>query len=441
MVERVQRVRHITADADNFVGLQGEFTAVTDTIGLRVHDGVTPGGYPVVMQNQPIVGTTLQALATVQVGTQLYFGSDTTTYINSPAADEIGVSIGGSQKVLISATAFVIDETLQVITTATGSDGLSYQNLSSGVNARAEVLAVNDAGHDVRLGAASSGHTGPIFTNGPVGEQTYIGINLVGPLTIGQIGGNFFGQITHTGQLAWGQHADVANNNIAALGGSVVVGMQGLDYAQDLSTYTSFLVIGGNNATPGTSPNAPSIVFSENHDTDSRNFGITNSGRQRGKLSFFVAGGVNANPFSGNEVMAFDGNGNVQVPTITTTASAANAVFDGSNRNNMLRSVSSGRYKKNVRYITAQDVTDKFMQLKPCLFNSNIETDNQELDHYGLIAEDEAQVEPNLVTYIDMDGQLIPDGVQYDRHIPGLIAIIQQHENTINQLKTLAGIE
>ena len=44
MADRVQHIRHPTATADTFQGLEGELTVDTTRKALRVHDGTTPGG-------------------------------------------------------------------------------------------------------------------------------------------------------------------------------------------------------------------------------------------------------------------------------------------------------------------------------------------------------------------------------------------------------------
>ena len=44
MVKKVQRVRHNSADADAYIGLEGELTLDLDAGEIRMHDGSTPGG-------------------------------------------------------------------------------------------------------------------------------------------------------------------------------------------------------------------------------------------------------------------------------------------------------------------------------------------------------------------------------------------------------------
>lgn len=45
MAERRQFIRQTPADAEEFIGLEGEIVIETETFLIRVHDGITPGGY------------------------------------------------------------------------------------------------------------------------------------------------------------------------------------------------------------------------------------------------------------------------------------------------------------------------------------------------------------------------------------------------------------
>jgi hypothetical protein len=120
---------------------------------------------------------------------------------------------------------------------------------------------------------------------------------------------------------------------------------------------------------------------------------------------------------------------------IGTTASAANAFLDSGSSNNLLRSTSSRRYKRDVDDLPAEAV-ERVLRLRPVRYRSNAQHDRRDWSWYGLIAEDVAAIEPRLVHY-DADGQ--PDGVQYDRIAVLLLAVIKQQESRIAALEARLG--
>lgn len=88
--------------------------------------------------------------------------------------------------------------------------------------------------------------------------------------------------------------------------------------------------------------------------------------------------------------------GAVAFPGVSTTASAANAFLDGAASNNLLRSTSSLRYKKDVEPIEDK-YADAILNLLPIWYRSKAEADNPEWGWYGLGAEDVAKIDPRLV--------------------------------------------
>ena len=143
-----------------------------------------------------------------------------------------------------------------------------------------------------------------------------------------------------------------------------------------------------------------------------------------------------------------------------TTASAANAYLDNatSPANQLKRSTSSGRYKKDVETLDSAH-SDNVLKFRPVWFRSSIESDRQDWSHYGLIAEEVAKIDPRLVHYgyrdedydlvedVSPDGEkiprrvlkdgakLVPDGVQYDRLTVLLIDQIQRLNKRIEKLE------
>lgn len=107
--------------------------------------------------------------------------------------------------------------------------------------------------------------------------------------------------------------------------------------------------------------------------------------------------------------------GAVSFPSIGTTASAANAFVDGAANNNLLRSTSSARYKKNIEALKID--SSLIFNLRP------VEFDDKTLGshHFGLVAEEVAKQIPLLVHWspekaVDPTSDsdvLVPDAVQY----------------------------
>lgn len=128
--------------------------------------------------------------------------------------------------------------------------------------------------------------------------------------------------------------------------------------------------------------------------------------------------------------------GTIAFPSVGTTASAANAFLDvgAAPQNRLLRSTSSIRYKTDVQPL-GPATDDLLSRLRPITYRSLSENDDPDRRWYGLIAEEVADVEPLLVHYTKgADGQLIPDGVQYDRLVVLLIDKIAKLEAELNRL-------
>lgn len=144
----------------------------------------------------------------------------------------------------------------------------------------------------------------------------------------------------------------------------------------------------------------------------------------------------NTNPIQfsagGFERMRITSGGAVHFPSVGTTASAANAFLDSgsSPANQLLRSTSSIKYKTNVENLTIE-TAEKALNLRPVTYKSLAEADDQTKTHFGLIAEEVAEIEPRLVHYVD--GQ--PDGVQYERLSVMLLKVVQDLKQELDELK------
>lgn len=93
----------------------------------------------------------------------------------------------------------------------------------------------------------------------------------------------------------------------------------------------------------------------------------------------------------------------IEFPSISTTASAANAFLDSAANNNLLRSTSSLRYKENVEPL-AHDLADKFLsEIEPIWYHSrasaDVLDDGRRKSFYSFGAETVAKIDPRLVDW------------------------------------------
>jgi hypothetical protein len=143
-------------------------------------------------------------------------------------------------------------------------------------------------------------------------------------------------------------------------------------------------------------------------------------------------------------------------PSTSTTAAAAN-VYQSGSLSNLVRSTSSLRYKQDVATIIDDSLID---MLRPIIFRSKCEGDDQTIYRYGFGAEDVhalgspglvhyiEETEPDLETYTDAKGTertrivqkptgrgSIPDGVQYQSIIPLLVVRVQKLTATVASME------
>jgi Chaperone of endosialidase len=144
--------------------------------------------------------------------------------------------------------------------------------------------------------------------------------------------------------------------------------------------------------------------------------------------------------------ITLDNTGAVRFPRITTTASAANAFVNPADSFNLLQSTSSIRYKKDITAIP-QSRIDALKGLRLVEFTSSIPTDDGDVRHVGLIAEEVAAIDPHLVHWgyspedyewptgkgamktspkLRHGAKRKPDGVQYERVLLLQVAALQK---------------
>lgn len=124
--------------------------------------------------------------------------------------------------------------------------------------------------------------------------------------------------------------------------------------------------------------------------------------------------------------------GHIYCQEAGTTGSAANAFINNAAANELLRSTSALRYKRDVEPLDYEIARRVLAGAKPIWFRSKCEADRADWSFYGFAAEDVAELDPRLAFYL-ADGR--PDGVQYDRFTTHLIAGWQQHEAKIAALE------
>ena len=148
--------------------------------------------------------------------------------------------------------------------------------------------------------------------------------------------------------------------------------------------------------------------------------------------------GYGASPSGGVTGIHIYGNGEFYQNSANnqTTASAANAYWDGSS-GRFLRSTSSIKFKTNVQTLLDSDA-DKILQCRPVTYQPKDTGDNTQgsdssKTFYGLIAEEVEVIDPRLVGY-DSEGTV--QNVEYARFVPHIINLLQRQQKEIETLKT-----
>lgn len=104
----------------------------------------------------------------------------------------------------------------------------------------------------------------------------------------------------------------------------------------------------------------------------------------------------------------------------------------------MTSDISSRRYKENIIPLS-EDEAKKILDVEIVNYDykENVVDDEERFDQKGAIAEDVAELIPNAVTYADIDGEQLPDGINYTKFIPYLIKMVQIQQKEIDELKEL----
>lgn len=96
---------------------------------------------------------------------------------------------------------------------------------------------------------------------------------------------------------------------------------------------------------------------------------------------------------------------------------------------------SSKRYKENIKDITEEEA-EKIYDVNVVTFDykENV-VDEDRHGFTGVIAEDVVNIIPKVVTYRDIDGESLPDSVDYSKFTPYLIKIVQEQHKKILELE------
>lgn len=147
------------------------------------------------------------------------------------------------------------------------------------------------------------------------------------------------------------------------------------------------------------------------------------------------------------------GNGGFAIWDISTTTSAANMwISPTAGINNVYRSTSSRRYKKDIETLTNEQA-DLLLQMRPVWYRSTCDVDNSDWGWYGLIAEEVGEIAPQYVHWREPDDTdkpedissngLVAEGVMYERLVAPLInqvqRLVDRVETLEKELATLKG--
>ena len=93
---------------------------------------------------------------------------------------------------------------------------------------------------------------------------------------------------------------------------------------------------------------------------------------------------------------------------------------------------SSKRYKKNIEKLSEEEA-NKILDVDVVKFDYKNEENGTGV--VGVIAEDVYKILPNVVTTIKLDGEQVPDSVDYSKFVPYLMKKIQMLEKEVQELR------
>lgn len=125
--------------------------------------------------------------------------------------------------------------------------------------------------------------------------------------------------------------------------------------------------------------------------------------------------------------------GDVYVPNIGTTASAANAFINNGNINQLLRSTSSLRYKNLLGNLSLEEAQGIILNATPIVYTSKAQSDNPFTKFVGFAAEQIAEIDNRFVTF---NPEGLPDWVQYQALTAPLTLVVQDLQYRLSSLES-----
>lgn len=295
-----------------------------------------------------------------------------------------------------------------------GDCGLSTGSLYSPVNLQAAAVVYARAGAGngfATLTVGTTGNTGYVAFHQPDAARLgYIGYSTPGG-PIGYTSDNNQGHVFVGGPLNQNGNLNVNGGNLNVTG-FIYSGKVHAIAAADGNCYDA--------RDQGGNPHQCNLRFTNNE--VSATYGRLGYGGDASLTLQNAIGWLNLAAYGGwvCSIHNHQFNADIFQPNCPTTGAGPNAAYASGNNNQRLRSVSSLRYKTNVKDIdTEVAIIDR---LRPVSYNSLCEADKPDAVFYGLIAEEVETVDKSIVVY---DGENRPDGLNYNAFIPLLIKEIQ----------------
>ena len=147
--------------------------------------------------------------------------------------------------------------------------------------------------------------------------------------------------------------------------------------------------------------------------------------------------GIGVKDPTANLVLPNNGSINTNGGTLYSQSIYASTSSNGSNmtilsQGQIQRSTSSGKYKTQVEDADP-NYSKNIYSMRPVWFRSLCEGDNPNHSHWGLIAEEMAELDPRLCFFGENNE---PEGVQYDRIIPLMLVEMKLLRARIQELET-----
>lgn len=406
----------------NAAQLNGATFASPGTIG-----GTTPGAATVTTLNKVTVtapasaatltiadGKTLTANASLTFagtdattltfqGTDTYVGRATTDILTNKTYDTAGagnvLKVNGTTVSDKTGTGKVVLDTSPALTTPTlgvaSATSLAVTGSSAPANGMylpaASILGLSaNSAAIARILTTTSGAPGlmlgSVLSEGPGAQQFYIATTVNGGFAAGRFSNDTNGNQTGTSYKSRGASIDTH--------GAVVSG----------DTIDTTFKLGSDGAAYRI---ASSILVAVD--------GAVSSGIVPGRVIFNTANTSGTN----TEALRLDSAQQVFMPGATTTASAANAFIDNATTpaNQLKRSTSSARYKKDIEDLESQIAADFIEKARPVWYRSAIPSDKAEWSWYGLIAEEVAAIDPRLVHWSPEKRETVYDEIEEDEAV------------------------